>query len=203
MTSLLWPIEGGKQAWPIYRDEAQHIAGGEKAGVDLANQEGLACLAPADWECVLGTGNDPAHDESSFHAGNVVVIQCGSLRFHCCHLQSLDVAIGQTGNAGDTIGLVGSTGSVWDSSGGFQTVEAAHLHLWVEEWTPAGWSRVQDIGALFADEGTGGDSAIDKTAIENALNVLNGWVHLGRKIPKKGIRECDDALGAIRTAVGL
>lgn len=51
--------------------------------------------------------------------------------------------MGQTGSAGDVIGHVGRTGSVWDASGGFQTVDAAHLHLWTQRWDDnGGWVRI-------------------------------------------------------------
>lgn len=177
MTKLIWPVEGGRAAWPVYRDEAAHIAGGERWGIDLGNQESLAWIAPADYTVVPGTGNDPAANEIGFHAGIVVVIECDidgtPTRFHYCHGQAFPVAVGWHGAAGDVIGRVGHSGSVWDAQDGFQTVAAAHLHLWVEQlFTDGGWTRVQDIGALFNDDG--GDDMTDeaKADIEHQLAVL-------------------------------
>lgn len=147
-----------------YRDEAAHIAAGEGPSVDLCDSEGVAWLAPFDWTCVVGTGNDPDNG-IGFHAGYVTVIEGawkGTLyRLHFCHGQANEVSLGQEGSAGDTIGHVGWSGTTIPSG-----PAGAHLHFWAERWHGSGWARVTDVSGLLASE----DTPMDLQRITEALD---------------------------------
>ena len=135
--ALLWPIAGGRAQWAVYRDAEAHVLAGEFPADDLGNQEGLAVLAVEDGRIVPGTGYDPDTNDGRFHAGNVVVLQ-GAYRSHYCHLQAIDVSIGQSVKRGDVLGFVGHTGTVIPAG-----VAGAHLHYWLEAMN-GGWQRVTE-----------------------------------------------------------
>lgn len=121
--AFLWPLEGGRSAWPVYRAEQEHIDFGEQAGWDFGNQEGIAWIAPGDGMITQAFSHP--------QAGLSVVLECDDIRFHYCHGQALEVSVRQQVQRGDTIGHVGHTGwTIPDDERG------AHLHLWVEKWMP-------------------------------------------------------------------
>ena len=128
--TLLWPVAGTPEEYPVYRGEQGHINDGQGPAWDMANQEGLAWIAVEDGK-IVGAGYDPAQ------AGNVVVLESsdGLRRWHYCHGQALEVTVGQQLSQGHVIGHVGHTG--WTIPAG---PSGAHLHLWAEEWL-GDWAR--------------------------------------------------------------
>jgi murein DD-endopeptidase MepM/ murein hydrolase activator NlpD len=122
---LGWPIEGGAEAWPIYRGSAAHIRDGEGAGCDLGNREGVPWVAVADGVIVRAVAND-------VQAGNFIDLQwedsAGTYVLRYCHGQAVEVAVGQQVAQGERIGSVGYTG--WCEPPG---PAGAHLHIaaWV------------------------------------------------------------------------
>lgn len=145
---LGWPVAGGPEVFPVYRDEWGHINSGQGPAWDLCNLEGIIATAVADCIVVVGTGNDPFKNDNQFHAGNVVVYQFGwqgeTYRWHHCHLQGLEVSIGQQLAKGERLGLIGYTGTFFDDAGNMApgTPAKAHSHVWCERWSGASWVRV-------------------------------------------------------------
>ncbi|HCM04628.1 MAG TPA: peptidase M23 [Oceanospirillales bacterium] len=75
------------------------------SGIDIAAPRGSNIIAPADGEVIL-TGE-------FFFNGNSIFIDHGQgLITMYCHMDQLDIAMGDTVKAGDVIGKVGSTGRV-------------------------------------------------------------------------------------------
>ena len=145
---MSWPVAGGRERYPVYRDEQGHINSGQGAAWDLCNEFLVAWVAPANGIVVTGTGRDPFKDDSAFHAGNVVVYQFGwnggTYRAHFCHGAELEVSVGQQFKQGNWIGHVGYTGTFFDAQGRQApgTEALAHLHLWCEKWDTDRWVRV-------------------------------------------------------------
>lgn len=75
------------------------------SGIDIAAPKGSNIIAPADGKVIL-TGE-------FFFNGNSIFIDHGQgLITLYCHMDQLDIAVGDTVKAGDIIGKVGSTGRV-------------------------------------------------------------------------------------------
>lgn len=171
-------IEGGLAKFPVYRDEAAHLAAGEGYGVDLANQFGVAWTAPVDCVVVSGTGSDPDRADGVFHAGYVTVLS-GTLNgvnylFHFCHGQANEVRPGDQLTAGQVFGHVGYSGTCIPSGQG-----GSHLHFWSQRWGANGWERLTDVQGLLAEIEGDTMTEQDKVTLNRAADVIE--VNMGER----------------------
>ena len=100
---LAWPLDGqvrspfGPRVHPILGTVRFH------AGIDIAAGAGTPIRAPAPGQVTRAGGEGGC-------GTSITLEHPGGLRTRYCHLSALDVTVGQTVAAGQTIGRVGSTG---------------------------------------------------------------------------------------------
>ena len=178
----------------VHRGEQAHLNAGQGAAWDCGKW-GDPIYAPEDMQ-ITSAGYDEHRDDGVFHAGNVVVAcnpYYGPLH-HFCHLQSIDVQIGNWVKQGEIIGHVGSTGSTYDAQGNVGTVAAAHLHYWVEQWINGTWQRIWPSTLPWASEHTADATATEEATltdeqraiIQRAVAVL--WVNANERLAEISLK---------------
>ena len=133
---VLWPSDSEASAPPspprgpivpggsiLSRYGLRRTASGDRMthyGIDLSARRGTPVLSP-----LRGTVAAVYADGEVSGYGNLVVVRYGDLGLLYAHLDTIGVSVGQTVDAGQPIGTVGSTDSTED---GFSS-SGSHLHL--------------------------------------------------------------------------
>lgn len=102
------------------------------------------------------------------------------------HLSRRDVAVGQVVAAGEPAAITGGVPGEY----GAGKSDGPHLH----EECRVGWQwgeRVDPDSVVLEGD-------VDTARIENALNILWGWIHYKNRLPKKGITESEAAIVAVK-----
>jgi len=103
----LWPVAGGRTAWPIYRGSDAHVRDGEGWGVDLGNRVGL------EWTA-LQAGTVTLVFDDGVQAGKACDVEWQqgghTYKARWCHAADIVVAQGQQVQAGEVLGHVGFSG---------------------------------------------------------------------------------------------
>lgn len=117
-TPLVWPVEGGREQWPITRGSEEHVADGQEIAVDIACPTGTALLAVQDSVVLYRgrLGDCGIAVDLGWREGRTAWLA------RYCHLSVHHVTLDSHVRAGDEIGLAGSTGRA--------TGPHLHLALW-------------------------------------------------------------------------
>ena len=198
MSNRIWPANGDKERWPIYRGSDGHLRDGQGEGTDFGNQLGLPVLALADGDYVT-LMNLP-------DCGNTILLHLlDDNTYHTfCHLDRHAPSTDDC-TAGQVLGWVGWTGLVRPPS-----PLGSHLHWWI--WQPGvGRIRPEDYIAQHTWEKPEDDTMTEEQRVvyeiglraqrdlPNVANVTRGWGNwllstapAGRKKRDQGGRELVD-----------
>jgi len=134
-------------------------------GVDLRVNHGVL-RATEDGGHVVEVTNDPKSG-----GGKSVTIEYGredgsKMRVFCCHLESVDVKVGDVVQAGQQLGMTGNTGT---------RTTGPHLHLGVRQVSADGEARDIDPVSYLADIAEKG--GINRQVLYNGENLLAKYMN--------------------------